>query len=155
MRYLYRLIAWLAATVAPLTYAATPSPDTLSCTWQSIASKYHGLNPYLLHAIAVQESSLNPAAKGRPNANGSVDIGLMQINSAWLPQLKSRFGITLSHLYHPCINLDVGAWILYENFRTYGYSWRAIGAYNAKNEAKRLAYVLKIYRKMPPALLPQ
>jgi soluble lytic murein transglycosylase-like protein len=58
-------------------------------------------------------------------------------------------------LYHPCINLDVGAWILYENFRTYGYSWRAIGAYNAKNEAKRLAYVLKIYRKMPPALLPQ
>jgi soluble lytic murein transglycosylase-like protein len=125
-----------------------------ACTWESVAAKYPGLNPYLLHAIAVQESGLNPLAKSPPNKNGTVDIGLMQINSAWLPTLRSRFGITLEHLYQPCINLDVGAWILYENFRDLGFSWRAIGAYNARSEDKRLAYVRRVYRRLPPGLLP-
>jgi soluble lytic murein transglycosylase-like protein len=134
------------SALPPATYAGASG-----CTWESVAAKYPGLNPYLLYAIAVQESGLNPHAKGRPNANGSVDIGLMQINSAWLPVLKSRFGITLAHLYDPCVNLDVGAWILYENFRTLGHTWRAVGAYNAKSEHKRLDYVLRVYRKIPPS----
>ncbi len=133
---------------------ALTQPAIASCTWESVAAKYPGLNPYLLHAIAQQESGLNPLAKSPPNKNGTVDIGLMQINSAWLPTLRSRFGITLEDLYHPCVNLDVGAWILYENFRQLGFSWRAIGAYNAKSEDKRLSYVRRVYRRLPPGLLP-
>lgn len=132
--------------------AFTPSPYTHNCTWESIGAKYGGLNPYLLYAIAKQESGLNPKVVSRPNANGTVDIGLMQINSAWLPTLLSRFGITKLDLFRSCVNLDVGAWILYENFKTYGYSWRAIGAYNAKSEDKRLNYVRKVYRHIPPEL---
>jgi soluble lytic murein transglycosylase-like protein len=152
-----RIVVWLLfvflASISHFASAATPSPQTTSCSWESIAAKYHGLNPYLLHAIAVQESGLNPLARSRPNANGSVDIGLMQINSSWLPTLRSRFGIHRSHLDHPCINLDVGAWILYENFRAMGYTWRAIGAYNAVSDDKRLTYARHIYRRMPPALV--
>jgi soluble lytic murein transglycosylase-like protein len=146
------LFVAMAGWFAP-SAAATPSPQTTSCSWESIAAKYYGLNPYLLHAIAVQESGLNPLARSRPNTNGSVDIGLMQINSSWLPTLRSRFGIHRSHLDHPCINLDVGAWILYENFRAMGYTWRAIGAYNAVSDDKRLTYARHIYRRMPPALV--
>lgn len=132
--------------------AVTPSPYTQNCTWDSIGAKYEGLNPYLLHAIAKQESGLNPKVVSRPNANGTVDIGMMQINSAWLPTLASRFGITREDLFRSCVNLDVGAWILYENFKTFGYSWRAIGAYNAKSEDKRLAYVRRVYKYVPPEL---
>lgn len=136
----------------PASFAVTPSPHIDSCSWESIAAKYSGLNPYLLYAIAKQESSLNPKVVSRPNSNGTVDIGLMQINSAWLPTLSSRFGISRSDLFRSCVNLDVGAWILYENFKTFGYSWRAIGAYNAKSEDKRLAYVRKVYRYVPPEM---
>lgn len=76
----------------------------------------------------------------------------MQINSAWLPTLARRFGIQREDLFRSCVNLDVGAWVLYENFRTFGYTWRAIGAYNAKTDSKRLNYVRQVYRYVPPAL---
>lgn len=76
----------------------------------------------------------------------------MQINDRWIPTLNRRFGITKEDLFRSCVNLDVGAWILYENFKTHGFSWRAIGAYNAKSDSKRLAYVRKLYRLVPPEL---
>lgn len=145
------LLAGLITVVAGTAAAVTPSPHTVNCTWESVADKY-GLPPHLLYAIARQESSLNPRVVSAPNKNGSIDIGLMQINSAWLPTLAKRFGIGRSDLFRSCVNLDVGAWVLYENFQTFGYSWRAIGAYNAKSEDKRLAYVKKVYRYVPPEL---
>lgn len=151
-RRLSRLALAASLCLAGAASATTPSPNTHSCSWESIGAKYDGLNPHLLYAIAKQESGLNPRIVSKPNENGTVDIGLMQINSAWLPTLARRFGITRADLFNSCVNLDVGAWVLYENFKTFGYSWRAIGAYNAKSEDKRLAYVRKVYRHVPPHL---
>lgn len=88
----------------------------------------------------------------KPNSDKSVDIGLMQINSSWIPTLSRRFGIQRQDLFRSCVNLDVGAWVLYENFKTHGNSWRAIGAYNAKTDWKRLNYVRNVYRHVPQAL---
>ncbi|NJD34799.1 MAG: lytic transglycosylase domain-containing protein, partial [Betaproteobacteria bacterium] len=56
----------------------------LAC-WDDAAQRYQ-VSSALLYAIARTESGLNPLAIGR-NGNGSRDIGLMQINSAWLPTL--------------------------------------------------------------------
>ncbi len=53
--------------------------------WEQAAERY-GVSPELLYAIARTESGLDPQAIGL-NRNGSRDIGLMQINSAWLPKL--------------------------------------------------------------------
>lgn len=134
-----------------MAFGADPSPFTRNCSWDSIGAKYQ-VSPYLLHAIAKHESGLKPFTVSRPNSNGSVDIGLMQINDAWLPTLANKYGISRSDLFNSCVNLDVGAWVLSENFKTFGYSWRAIGAYNAKNDYKRLSYVRQVYRNVPPAL---
>jgi soluble lytic murein transglycosylase-like protein len=54
--------------------------------WEQAGERY-GLSPELLYAIARTESGLDPQAVGR-NRNGSRDIGLMQINSVWLPRLR-------------------------------------------------------------------
>lgn len=70
----------------------------------------------------------------------------MQINSAWLPVLKA-YGIGLIELREPCINLNVGAWILANNFAIYGNNWRAVGAYNAKTEFKRVRYAQQVAAK--------
>lgn len=115
--------------------------------WQEAAARY-GVNASLLYAIARTESGLDPLARGRANANGSYDIGLMQINSGWLPALR-RHGIEERQLYDACTSIHVGAWILAQNMRRLGNSWDAVGAYNAADPKKRLAYALKVYRNLP------
>ena len=123
--------------------------------WQEAAARY-GVDARLLHAIAQQESSLNAQAINRSHAarTGSVDIGLMQINSRWLHVLD-RHGIRTSDLLDPCLNLQVGAWILAQSFRRYGATWEAVGAYHAGCSqlrppdcaATRARYAASVYRR--------
>lgn len=119
-----------------------------NCTWESVAVKY-SVNPYLLYAIATTESGLRPNIVSKPNSNGSYDIGLMQINSSWLPKLK-RMGITEANLLNDsCTNLEVGAWILADNMQRHGNTWTAVGAYNAVTDSKRVVYAKKVLNNLP------
>lgn len=106
------------------------------------AGAHYGLPSSLLRAISRVESSGQPGAINR-NADGSHDIGHMQINSRWLPALR-QYGIDARSLFAPCTNTYVGAWILAQNVRRLGYDWMAIGAYNASSERKRMAYARKV-----------
>jgi soluble lytic murein transglycosylase-like protein len=118
--------------------------------WEQAGAAY-SVNPYLLYAIARTESGLNPAALNR-NKDGSYDVGLMQINSRWLPTLR-RYGITEQQLFDPCTSIHVGAWVLAQNIRRMGNSWEAVGAYNARDPERRIRYALKVYKNIPPAAL--
>jgi len=113
--------------------------------WQEAGNRYQ-IAPALLYAIARTESALNPAASHR-NHDGSVDIGLMQINSAWLPTLAA-YGISERDLFRPCTSIHVGAWLLARNFQRFGYTWEAVGAYNAASPGLRLVYVDKVQRNL-------
>lgn len=64
------------------------------------AARYQKVNPLILRAIAWQESHNRPDALNK-NTNGSVDYGLMQINSIHL-QTLSRYGIGRDTLMEPC-----------------------------------------------------
>ena len=142
-----KLTRWLICIAAALGTAA--APDAQAC-WEQAAQKY-GVDANLLHAIAKTESSLNPAAVNRNNANGTYDVGLMQINSSWLPTLK-RFGIAEKDLYEPCVSIEVAAWILAHNIRKHGNTWAAVGAYNTPDPARGLLYAHRVYRNLPPVL---
>lgn len=107
-----------------------------------LAGKRYGVNPTLLQAIAQQESGFNPRAINR-NGNGSYDMGLMQINSSWLPKL-GRYGIKEADLWDPCTNVLVGAWILSSNIRELGPTLNALGAYNARDPQRRLHYARQV-----------
>jgi soluble lytic murein transglycosylase-like protein len=117
--------------------------------WDDAAQRYQ-VSSALLYAIARTESDLNPQALGR-NGNGSRDIGLMQINSSWLPTLATH-GIGERELFEPCTNIHVGAWILAGNVSRLGYTWDAVGAYNAASPALRRAYIEKVRRHLPAAI---
>jgi hypothetical protein len=110
--------------------------------WDAAAA-YHHVDPWLLYAIAYVESRFHTDAKNA-NRNGSIDLGLMQINSIWHDTLRKQ-GIPLSALHNACASTYIGAWILSKNIQTYGYTWRAIGAYNSATPAKAYAYAQKVY----------
>lgn len=110
------------------------------------AAQRYAVPVQLLEAIALQESGGNVHAINR-NSNGSFDMGLMQINSAWLPTLK-RHGIVAQHLWDPCVNVLVGAWILSDNFSRLGYTTQGLGAYNAVSPYKREIYARQVLSRL-------
>ncbi|WP_231589305.1 transglycosylase SLT domain-containing protein [Chromobacterium sp. LK11] len=117
--------------------------------WREAGAR-HRVDPLLLYSIAKVESSLNPRAVNY-NKDGSHDIGLMQINSLHLPALAQR-GISRQRLLdEPCLSVQVGASILADFIARYGYTWRAVGAYNAggaaAREGARKRYVDKVWRQ--------
>lgn len=110
------------------------------------AAERFGVSADLLRAIAMQESGGQATAMNR-NRDGSWDMGLMQINSRWLPTL-ARFGIGANDLWDPCTNVHTGAWVLAGNFRRLGHTWEAVGAYNAVSPHKRQRYAQRIQRQL-------
>ncbi len=119
-------------------------PATLFAFCFEYAGNEHGITPIILESIARVESNLNPRAINR-NRNGSVDIGLMQINSGWLKTLNVSQKDLLDDA---CLNTRIGAQILRQCIDRYGLNWEAIGCYNATSMDKKVGYAWKVFRKL-------
>lgn len=118
----------------------------------------HRITPKLLCSFAKVESKEDPKAINR-NTNGSFDVGVMQINSSWLPIL-SKYGITLNDLFYPKTNIMVGAWVLSQCHASFGESWKAIDCYNkgakrAKNNSKYNQKILEAYNTIQIPIQPK
>lgn len=115
----------------------------LNC-WLAAAQTSH-LPAGLLYAIGEVESGHDAHAIAWA-ANGTHSIGMMQVNSSWLPKLRAM-GVSEHALFNPCINIQVGAWILAQEVNRYGYTWEAIGAYYAgPYDQRSLRWKLPHYR---------
>jgi soluble lytic murein transglycosylase-like protein len=133
-------ILWApAARAAPGISPATLAPrlpEVLPCI--SAAADYHGVNPWVLRAILKVESDFNPSAVNR-NANGTLDVGMAQINSIHFAEL-ARWGIAPSNLMDGCIATYVAAWHLARQIKTYGNSWFAIASYHSASPCQNTRY---------------
>lgn len=146
------LVLTLASILMPVANAREPSPDITTCL-RGAGIKF-GVDWRLLQAIAEVESGLRADAIGLNVRHGKVlseDLGMMQINSSWLPVL-GKMGITRKILLsNPCQNIHVGAWILAKNISQNGVNWTSVGAYNAgfkdENAPFRLKYAHKVYAR--------
>ncbi|GAB6075242.1 hypothetical protein JCM12825_01200 [Desulfurobacterium crinifex] len=97
-----------------------------------------------MKAIAEVESGMNPKAINH-NRNGTKDLGLMQINTIWLKELK-KYGIGEKELLEdPCLNIHIGAWILNKCIAKYGYNWKAVGCYHSCTPELNKSYSRKVY----------
>jgi len=146
-RFKTTLFCVLAHCIVETGFAET-APDTSNANcWQNAGIQYD-IDPWLLFAIASVESDMNPLAVNT-NSDGTVDVGLMQINSFWFDRL-SEFGFDEDDLYDPCNSIMIGAWILAESRSLYGSHWRALGAYNAgtgkalRHERQRFTYAKRV-----------
>lgn len=115
-----------------------------------MAGRDYNIEPDLLRAISFRESSWRPDAMNVVN-HESYAVGMMQIHSQNFSHL-AQFGITPVNPYRdPCMNIYTGAYYLAIAFKRWGYSWRAVGAYNAGfretevQEKKRQKYAQEIH----------
>ncbi|HKZ17343.1 MAG TPA: lytic transglycosylase domain-containing protein [Geobacteraceae bacterium] len=116
-------------------------PGVASAFCFDYAGRYYGISPELLSAIALVESSHDQHAVNR-NRNGSIDYGLMQVNSQWAPE----FGEYWDHIKDPCYNVLAGAWILRRCITRFDDTWGAVGCYNTGRADGRSAtrYIRKV-----------
>lgn len=117
-----------AALLAVHPAYATATWPTYACV-MSAAKAFH-VNPWIIVGLMKTEN-------GRPgqivhDANGSYDMGPMQINSFWLPKLH-RLGITPHKLAsNGCLNIEVGTAIYARQLKAaHGDTAKAIGWYHS------------------------
>lgn len=151
------LVGYVAAYLMTPLADAAPKKMTVAphANCFDLAASTYRVDSALLSAIAMAESSMRPRANNfdHKQRTGTYDIGLMQINSGWLPALK-RFNISEQALYDPCTNISVGAWILRRLIDKNGETWNSVGAYNAACtqlkgaacEAARTKYIRRVHR---------
>lgn len=127
-----------------LLIALVVGPGSAEATCFAEAAARYQVSERLLRSIQVTENTSGKAdAVNTSNADGSKDIGLMQINSWWLPKL-SGYGIGEAELLNPCVSINVAAWILANNIKTYGHTWKAVGAYNSPYVESQRIYIKKV-----------
>jgi hypothetical protein len=92
--------------------------------------KQYGVDPRLLKAIAMKESSMRPGAVGGVNRNGTRDYGLMQHNSAFLAER----GLT-DDWRNPERSIEEAAKLLKHNIQRTGSVRSGVRAYNGSGPA--------------------
>ena len=109
-----------------------------------IVASTTGLPPRVLPVI----QSIEGGAVGvvRQDSNGTEDLGVMQVNTIWIPALAARAGLSETEtkrrlILEPCFNIAAAALIL----RTYlsetnGNVLAAVGDYHSHTPALNAAY---------------
>ena len=120
----------------------------LSC--MALVAQIYTLPPRVLPAIQRVEGG-QPGLV-RTNTNGSQDLGIMQINTIWLPYLSSYTHLAAVEvrsrlLTRDCFNIAAAGLIM----RTYldetgGDLLRAVGNYNSHTAHFNLSYQAKVMR---------
>jgi soluble lytic murein transglycosylase-like protein len=119
-------------------------PSALQAFCFEDAGKRYEIDHSLLETIAFVESNMNPRAVHR-NSNGSFDVGLMQVNSAWIETLGLDKDKLISDA---CYNVMAGAKILKGCVDQHGLNWVAVGCYNATDVQKRINYSWEVFHKL-------
>jgi soluble lytic murein transglycosylase-like protein len=136
-----RVLAIVAMACAFMTLCGTAHADE-DCFMK--AAVYQGVNPSILRAIAWYESKGDASVINR-NANGSIDVGQLQINSIHFGDLAKQ-GVPHAALTDACVNIFVASWLLKQKMVKYGNTWRAIGAYHSESPKLRDAYARSIQK---------
>ena len=121
--------------------ARSPNETLNGCIQE--AAIFHQVNEAILTSILKVESSFRGDAINK-NANGTMDVGIGQINSIHFKKL-AQFNITPGDLLDPCVGTYVSAWHLSKQIKSYGNTWFAVGAYHSvspyfNNRYQRLVY---------------
>ena len=100
-----------------------------------LAANTYGVPPAVMVGIYKAESG--QIGQEVPNTNGTHDLGPMQINTLWVPQLAKHWGVSerTAHKWvrdDACTNTGVAAWILRSHIDETKSLSKAIAHYHSR-----------------------
>lgn len=112
-----------------------------------LASQTYSVPPAVLVGIYKAESG--EVGQEVRNKNGTYDLGPMQINTVWLPELSKKWGVKeeTAHKWlrdDACTNVGVAAWILRGHIDDTGSLSKAIAHYHSKTPHYGTRYKKKV-----------
>lgn len=116
------------------------------------AADVYRLPPAVLVILLDVEGGLLGAVS--QNTNGTVDIGPMQVNQIWLPQVAAHWHATESNAYRAlrddfCANVEAGAWILRQNLdEAHGDFWQGVGTYHSHDPRRKATYLQAVLKQV-------
>lgn len=83
------------------------------------------------------------------NTNGSADLGPMQINTIWMPELAKHWNVSEATARKwvrddPCTNMSVSAWILRQHMNETGNLAKSIEYYHSRTPSLGRKYKGKV-----------
>ncbi len=109
----------------------------------SMAAKKQRLPEEILWAIRIGEGGRRGTVSR--NTDGSVDVGVMQINSIHFQKFQAKYGVKPSWLvYGNCMSMYAAAYILRNEINRTGDFWMGVGSYNSRTPSKNHAYQVRI-----------
>ena len=87
------------------------------------------------------------------NTNGTYDLGPMQVNTSWMPELARYWNVDQRTAYRMvrddgCVNVGVAAWILKRNINRTGYLVGGISHYHSATPSLGVNYARKVVAVM-------
>lgn len=114
---------------------------------QAAAATYR-LSPVVLVILLHVEGGQLGRVSG--NTNATVDIGPMQVNEIWLPDVARHWRATVAQAFlalrdNFCANVEAGAWILRRGLdEARGNFWQGVGYYHSHDPVHKTAYLRKV-----------
>ncbi len=111
------------------------------------AQTYHVPPAALIGIMHVEGGAVGQAVR---NSNGTYDLGPMQVNTIWVPQLARLWNVDQKTATNwvrdnPCVNVHVSAWILRQRYDEAGQDlFKAIGNYHSKTGWRSYDYAMKV-----------
>lgn len=136
------------AAMPPAARAQTVlEPEPVECLAAASAA-YHVPLRVLLVLLRVEGGTLGHVSE---NSNETVDIGPMQINSAWVPKVAAHWRTTPDVAFRTlrdrfCPNVEAGSWILRQGLdEARGNLWDGVAYYHSHDPDLGRDYLRKVF----------
>lgn len=112
-----------------------------------LASQTYSIPPAVL--LGIYKAEGGKVGQEVKNTNGSYDLGPMQINTIWLPELAQKWGVSESTARtwvrdDACTNVGVSAWILRRHLDETDSIAQAIAHYNSRTPKHGTKYKKRV-----------
>ena len=112
-----------------------------------LASQTYSVPPAVL--VGIYKAEGGKVGQEVKNTNGSYDLGPMQINTIWLPELADKWGVSEQTARKwvrddACTNVGVSAWILKGHLNETGSLSKAIAHYHSRTPRHGTRYKKKV-----------